>query len=298
MAVRKLESPPSSLELYARAGLGAIPGTGRLPFLPGGGGDVPDIELQLDDVAVDADRLAAYCKVCGFTMRDTLPPTYPHILAFPLHMALLTDSSFPFPAIGMVHISNRIRQVRPIGVDERLSLSVSASRLRPHPKGKTFSLITEARAGAETVWTAESVNLRRGGSGGDDEGGRRADTGPTIDLDALDVEAQWSLPGDLGRRYADVSGDRNPIHLYGLTAKAFGFPRQIAHGMWSKARALAQLEPRLPATFETEVAFKKPILLPAKVEFASSEAAGRVDFGIRDAHKATTHLVGTATPST
>ena len=50
---------------------------------------------------------------------------------------------------------------------------------------------------------------------------------------------EWRLPGDLGRRYAAVSGDRNPIHLYALTAKAFGFPRQIAHGMWSKARCLA-----------------------------------------------------------
>jgi hypothetical protein len=170
VGVKKLESPPSSLELYARAGLGAIPGTGRLPFLAGGGGEIPDLELRLDDVAVDPDRLAAYCRVCGFTVRETLPPTYPHILAFPLHMGLLTDSSFPFSAIGMVHVANRIRQVRPIGVEERLSLSVSASQLRPHPKGKTFALVTEARSGTDTVWTAESVNLRRGGGGGEDGG--------------------------------------------------------------------------------------------------------------------------------
>ena len=57
---------------------------------------------------------------------------------------------------------------------------------------------------------------------------------------------EWRLPGDLGRRYAAVSGDRNPIHLYPLTAKALGFPRQIAHGMWSLARCVAALENRLP----------------------------------------------------
>ena len=292
MAVRKLESPPSSLELYARAGVGAIPFTGKLPFLAGGGGEIPDLELQLDDVEVDADRLAPYCKVCGFTVREELPPTYPHILAFPLHMALLTDSSFPFPAIGMVHISNRVRQLRPIAVTERLSLRVSASQLRPHPKGKTFTLLTEARAGDEIVWTGEGVNLRRGGGG---DGERGAASGPDVDVTALPGEAQWDLPGDLGRRYADVSGDRNPIHLYGLTAKAFGFPRQIAHGMWSKARALAQLEGRVPDAFAVEIAFKKPILLPAKVEFAAVEGDGRIDFGIRDADKGTPHLAGTVT---
>ena len=56
----------------------------------------------------------------------------------------------------------------------------------------------------------------------------------------------WRLPADLGRRYAAVSGDHNPIHLYPLTAKAFGFPRQIAHGMWTKARCVAAMENRLP----------------------------------------------------
>jgi acyl dehydratase len=297
MTVRKLDSPPSSIGLYARAGLGAVPFTGRLPFLAGGGGEIPDLTLELDGITVDPDRLAAYCRVCGFTVRDTLPPTYPHILAFPLHMGLLTDSSFPFPAIGMVHISNRIRQVRPIGVEERLSLTVSASQLRPHPKGKTFALVTEARAGDETVWTAESVNLRRGGGSGEEGAKGGSVPGPEVDLSAMPAEAEWSLPGDLGRRYADVSGDRNPIHLYGLTAKAFGFPRQIAHGMWSKARSLAQLDSRLPATFEVDVAFKRPILLPGKVEFASASADGRVRFGIRDARDGTPHLAGTVSGS-
>lgn len=290
---KTLDSPPSSLEAYLRAGLGAIPGTGKLPFLAGGGGDIPDLELRLDEVEVDPERLAEYCRVCGFTVRDKLPVTYPHILAFPLHMALLTDARFPFPAIGLVHLENRIKQQRPIGTDEKLSLRVSASKLSPHPKGKTFALLTEVRVGDEVVWSSESVNLRRGKGGGDAEG---APAAAGVDVAELDAEAEWSLGGDLGRRYGGVSGDRNPIHLYGLTAKAFGFPRQIAHGMWSKARSLAQLDSRLPDAFEVEVAFKKPILLPAKVEFASRNADGAIEFGVRDARKGIPHLAGVAKP--
>ena len=83
----------------------------------------------------------------------------------------------------------------------------------------------------------------------------------------------WRLGGDLGRRYAAVSGDHNPIHLYALTAKALGFSRQIAHGMWSKARCVAALENRLPDAVTVDVAFKTPIFLPGTVAFASKVTA-------------------------
>ena len=87
--------------------------------------------------------------------------------------------------------------------------------------------------------------------------------------------AEWKLGGDLGRRYAAVSGDRNPIHMHALTAKPLGFPAAIAHGMWTKARCLAALEPRLPDSFTAEVAFRRPILLPGRVEFSSRPAGER-----------------------
>jgi hypothetical protein len=295
VSVRKLEGSPSSLAAYARAGLGAVPASGRLPFLAGGGGELPDLELELDGVEIDPARLADYCRVCGFTLRDSLPATYPQVLAFPLHMALLTDSSFPFPAIGLVHIANRIVQRRPIHVTEPLDLRVRAAKLEPHPKGRTFTLRTEARAGGEVIWEGESVNLRRGGGDGASDGERKRERdSPATEMRA---EAEWSLRGDFGRRYAAVSGDRNPIHLYGLTAKAFGFPRQIAHGMWTKARCVAALEPRLPPAFTVEVAFKRPILLPAKVEFATAEPGERTEFAVRDRRNGTPHLAGSVEPA-
>jgi acyl dehydratase len=289
---KALDSSPATLPLFVRAGLGAIPGTGKLPFLAGGGGPVPELELELADVAVDTDRLAEYAKVCGFRLRDAQPATYPHVLAFPLHMRLLTDPAFPFPAIGMVHIANRITQRRPIALREHLGLRVRATQPEPHPKGRTFKLITEARVGDELVWEGESTNLRRGG--GDEAAA--APKEPAADPAGLRDEAQWSLPGDLGRRYAGVAGDRNPIHLYGITAKAFGFPRQIAHGMWTKARCLAQLDSRLPDPFAVEVAFKRPILLPSKVKFATAADDGRIDFGVRSAKDDTPHLTGSVRP--
>jgi acyl dehydratase len=291
MPVRELDSAPGMLPMLARAGASAIPGASRLPFLAGGGREVPDLTLVLNDVEIDRDRLASYARVCGFALRDSVPATYPHILAFPLQMALMTDSSFPFPAIGLVHIYNEITQRRPLRLGETLSLRVWATPVEPHPRGRQFSLRSEVRVGEELVWEEVSTNLRRGGSGSPEDS-RAPEVASAAELPAV---ATWKLPGDLGRRYASVSGDRNPIHMHSLSARLFGFQSAIAHGMWTKARCLAALEPRLPGAFAVEAAFKRPILLPATVQFAEAASDGGVRFGVRDANKYTPHLDGELT---
>jgi len=300
MATRKLDSPPAILPLYARAAAPLIPGASLLPFVPGRGKDVPDLELELAGVAPDSEKVAAYARVCGFALRDTLPPTYPHVLAFPLHMAVMADSSFPFGAVGLVHVENRIVQHRPISIGEELKLRVRPTPLAPHPRGRTFGLLTEAWSGAEKTWESVSTMLRRGsGSAADRDGRQTAETkNAAADAPAaeLTASAEWRLGGDLGRRYGAVSGDRNPIHMHSLTAKPLGFPSAIAHGMWTKARCLAALESRLPDAFAVDVRFRKPILLPARVEFASAGDGDEIDFEVRDAKRGTPHLEGRVGP--
>lgn len=228
--------------------------------LPGRGSEMPDAVLSRE-LTVDADALAAYARLTGFALRDELPPTYPHVLAFGLHLELLAHA--PFSAVGVVHIANRITQYRPLRLGETLAVSARVSPLRPHRRGRQFDFVSEVRVDDELVWEDVSTNLKRGDG---DESVRDewsfAEVPPT---------ALWTLPDDLGRRYAAVSGDHNPIHLHGWSAKAFGFPRAIAHGMWTKARCLSSL--RLPDAFVTDVRFKKPILLPGRVTFG--EADGR-----------------------
>jgi acyl dehydratase len=295
MTTRELSSSPSMLAMFARAGAAMVPGASQLPFVAGGRSrEIPALTLTLSGVDVDRERLSAYDRVCGFSLRDTLPPTYPHMLAFPLHLALMTDGSFPFGAIGLVHVANSITQHRPVRAGEQLSIRVWATKLEPHPRGRQFSIRTEVSTGDEVVWEEVSTNLKRGG--GDGAEGERAGAARGRDADdELPATATWRLPGDLGRRYGAVSGDLNPIHIHPLTARLFGFPTAIAHGMWTKARCLAALESRLPDAFTAAVSFKRPILLPATVSFASAGAVaddGGIRFTVRDARKGTPHLDG------
>jgi acyl dehydratase len=298
---RKLASAPSVLPLYARAAVPLLPGASLLPFIPGGGGEIPDLRLELDGVVADPAAVAAYAKVCGFALRDHLPPTYPHVLAFPLHMTLMADGAFPFGAVGLVHIANRLTQHRRLGVDEELALRVQATHLAPHPKGQAFDLVTEVRVGRQIAWESTSTFLHRGKG---DPGAASGSKPIPIVGDEVAASAEWRLPGDLGRRYAAVSGDRNPIHLHSLTAKPLGFAAAIAHGMWTKARALAALESRLPDAFAADVRFRRPILLPARVEFATQDRQkrrvdiGEIDFTVRGhgEKRDNRHLDGRVTP--
>jgi len=182
---------------------------------------------------------------------------------------------------------------------------VRPTKLRPHPKGRTFTLETEVLAGGEAAWESVSTMLRRGRPSSDavDSAERKeVRSGGGADFEALPADvlasAEWRLGGDLGRRYAAVSGDRNPIHMHSLTARPLGFPAAIAHGMWTKARCLAALEPRLPDAFSVDVRFRKPILLPGRVEFASSiDEGGEILFAVRDARRQVPHLDGLVRPA-
>jgi len=271
-----------------KAALPAVPGLNQLPGVKKSGGTLPDLTLTTSGV-VDRNRVAAYNAVCGFATKDTAPVPYLHMLAFPLHMALMTDSSFPFVALGMVHLENSITQHRPVAYGEKVDLTLRAANLRPHARGKLFDMDVTATVGDELVWESTSSYLRMGK--GDKENGDRG----TAFNEVAPGGIPWKLPEDLGRKYGAVSGDRNPIHLYPITAKALGFPRHIAHGMWSKARCIAAIENRLPDAVRVEVGFKKPIFLPGTVTFGQQPSETGIDFSLSNPKNGDFHLLGRTT---
>lgn len=302
--VRVLERAPNLAVLYPKALLKR-----------GGGKELPATRLVLRDVRVDPERLADYARVCGFGLGSALPGTYPQVLAFPLAIALMSEREFPFSLPGIVHIGNTISRLRPIAPAEPLTFEVSAENLRPHRRGRQFDVITRTLVGDEQVWHSVATYLRRGSGGssadGTATGPDAADTG-SADADSGDAApvtseyvvnstdgpaptAVWRVPGSIGRAYAAASGDRNPIHLHPLTAKLFGFPRAIAHGMWVKAHCLAALGGRLPDAYTVDVRFAKPVLLPTTVEFGARATSGGWDLSV--ASKGRPHLTGRVEPT-
>ncbi|MDQ0599837.1 acyl dehydratase [Streptomyces canus] len=224
--------------------------------------EFPRTRLLLPALRVDLARLAAYERVCGFaTGDDALPVTYPHVLGFPLAMRLMSARDFPLPLLGLVHTSIAITQRRALAATAEHELTVYVDGLAPHRRGTEAGVVTEVRAGGEVVWESRSTYLARHGStfGGANSPAEKGASLPSV--------AEWRLAGDVGRRYASASGDRNPIHLHPLTARLFGFPRAIAHGMWTVARCLAAHG--VPRAALVRAEFRAPVLLPGAVTYAA-----------------------------
>ena len=238
-------------------------------------------------VEVEPKALAAFREVCALAPSPLLPPTWPHVLAFGLQMQLLTDKGFPFPLLGLIHLSNRIRLMRPMGNVSQLRIGVFVHNLQKHPKGATFEVVTQVDDMLGPLWEAESTLLCKGV----ELPGDVPETSAPAPV-ALSELTRWYAPADIGRKYARVSGDYNPIHLSAASARLFGLPSAIAHGLWIKARALAALNSHLPAAnVEISVAFKKPLRLPSEVILLSSEAGSSGDFQV-NGHDGLVHLIG------
>ena len=271
-----LHSPDSRASLYLRAiGKRKITGT-----------TLPTRGLR-SMLRVDRDNLAAYRKLCHFTDDGRLPGTYPHVMAFNLQLQLLTAHDFPFPLLGLVHLDNDIRVHRPLGGIDSLRFTVRADNLRPHAKGGTFELITEAQDGLGLLWSETSRMLVRGlrldGT---------ASEAPEEEQAELAELTRWYADTDIGRRYAKVCGDYNPIHLSGASARLFGFPSAIAHGMWTQAMALAALRSHLPTSgYAFESGFRKPVRLPSEVILKASTTGteGRLQL---EGHEGLVHMAG------
>jgi acyl dehydratase len=222
----------------------------------------PRTRLVLPGPRVDTVRLAAYERVCGFpTGKDALPVTYPHVLGFPLAMRLMSGPDFPLPLLGLVHTSIRITRHRATEATGAYELTVYVDALAPHRRGTQAAVVTELRDGGDVVWESRSTYLARHRTAG--QPARDGEEGH----EPLPAVEEWRLSGDVGRRYGAASGDRNPIHLHPLTARLFGFPRAIAHGMWTVARCLAAHG--TPDAAEVRADFRAPVLLPGTVTYAA-----------------------------
>ncbi len=275
--VENLSEAPSLATTFAKA---VVTGFRKDSTAP-----LPDTTLQLD-VMVDRGHLATYQQICGWGVGDVLPHTYPHVLGFPLQATLMARTEFPLPLAGLVHVENAITVHRRLTADDELVIAVHAEDLRPHPKGTVVDLVTEVDSAGERVWEGRSTYLARGRSNPDAVGS----SPPAMPTGS--PAARWRLPDDLGRTYGSVSGDINPIHLYALTAKAMGFPRAIAHGMWTYARTLAALGPGVDGPSSSHVWFRKPVLLPGAVELVVERLDGGFTAGLRSAKKSEIeHLV-------
>jgi len=237
----------------------------KKPYVAPAGTVIEPIELEARRVKLSAAHLRRYCDICGVPSGAALPPAYLHAVAMPMHMQLFIARGFPVKVLGLIHLRNTIRVYRGIDTRAPLRLSVHFDTQRLTEAGQEYDFTTRYERDGELVWEEISTMFARGNAPPKTEGGKR----PSIERShhpETGTETQTlEIPVNTGWRYAQVSGDFNPIHLTARTAAMFGFKQAVAHGMWSLGRCLGAAAAHLPAEgIQVDTQFKLPVYLPSQ----------------------------------
>ena len=244
--------------------------------------------FERKDVRINPNELEEYRRQCGFQKSRYLPMTYPFLLAFPLQSDLFLSDAYPYAVMGLVHIRNIITQHKQISVDASIDMDCTLIGPEKVYHGELFTFYTRMFVEGELAWECRTVLLKRG------KKNPELEKSATLDIvEDPQRTVDWEVPALTGVKYALLGRDINPIHLLPFTARAFGFKRPIAHGMWAKARAMASIEPHLkgrPA--EVTVDFKLPIFLPGRAELGFNVLPEGVDFGLTDPEEGKPYLAG------
>lgn len=279
-----MSGQPSGLLNMARAAAGALPFVKR----PAG---LPTRTVSVEGLRIDPANVAEYASVTGLRFDNDVPLTYPFALTFPAMMSLITGFDFPFAAMGSVHLENTITRYRPIAVTDVVDVDVRAENLREHRRGLLVDAVTDVRVGNDLAWHNVATFLHQQRTSLSDEPKPEPGKQPKLPP----PNAILTITPSQIRRYASVGGDHNPIHTSSVGAKLFGFPTVIAHGMFSAAAVLANVEGQLPDAVTYSVRFGKPVILPAKAGLYVERTSAGWDLALRNPSKGYPHLTATIT---
>jgi len=293
----RFESKPSN----ARALLGSL--LARRPAQAPA--DALNVHFQAvwNGAQADPAALAGYRAVCELPAGPTLPLLYLHAMAMPLHMAILSHPAFPLRLLGLVHWTNTIESLRPVAHDAVLAMECTLDGIAATDRGQSFSLHTTVRVGGvdgDVVWREVSTFLsplaksKSGKSAAAAQASKARATSGIPEPDWGTAVAQWCVAANAGRRFAKPSGDWNPIHISAFTARLFGYPRAIAHGLFSAARCLALLEKTLPPgqPLMLDLRFKRPLLIPGTVALHTAKESNSTRFVLKVQPTGEPHIEG------
>jgi acyl dehydratase len=244
---------------------------------------LPAIKATWTGAQADQKALTDYLATLNLAQSPNLPILYPHVMAGSMHMNMLSHKTFPIRLLGSVHLKNRITQYQAIPVNAVMDLHSEIASYRLVEKGLEFDFTTVAKINGETVWDEVSIYFQAGRFGGKTKPSEEK----SFELDKLaDAEKTngWKVPNNRGKKYAKITGDYNPIHMSPLTAKLFGFKRDIAHGFGVLAEAIeysAAIEQAggTEKQLQVDVVFKGPIYLNSDVHLRQNaqQNASRFD---------------------
>ncbi|MCW8107380.1 MaoC/PaaZ C-terminal domain-containing protein [Alteromonas ponticola] len=244
------------------------------------------------NLIIDPIHYQSYCALVDWDEKNSLHPLYSQMMSLGLQMQCLADKRNPFPLLGLVHISNDVWQSMHLDRHLLLSLHAKLGELKAHPKGWVIDVIIEGHQQGTCVYRADASYLMRIHAPHVAKGTQKQQKGRQVFWETYQHAAHVHIPDNIGRKYARISNDYNPIHLFTITAKLFGFKQAIAHGMWSLAKCYSLLETDKHETknIHLNADFLKPVLLPAECVLMKNSGETETQFVLLNSETSEPHI--------
>ena len=191
---------------------------------------------------IDAERARAYAAATNdanpaYLSGTYAPPVFAVVPTWDAMMVALHDVVPASDQVAMLHAEQDMHFFAPLVPGRPLVTFAEAYSLRSGRMGTRFTMrvVSSDDAGTPVVEQFATMLIRGVDSGGDGGPPPPSHTFPAEAKDAKLVDVVAPVDGDQALRYAEASGDANPIHVDDAAAKAVGLPGVILHGMCTMA---------------------------------------------------------------
>jgi acyl dehydratase len=162
------------------------------------------------------------------------PPVFPIVPAGQAFASALFDPELQVNFLRLVHGSEEHIFHKPLRAGDTLTFATEVESIEQKESGETLTLKADlVNQDGDVAVEVRGIMFIRGKGGG---GAKPAASGET-DRGATAYEESTKIDDDQTVRYAEASGDHNPIHVDENTAKMAGLPGIIVHGMCTMAIA-------------------------------------------------------------
>ena len=191
---------------------------------------------------VTADRIEAFARATNDDNERYLAgedsvggPVFPIVSAFDSYMEAAMDQELGADLLRLVHGSEEHVLHKPLRPGDVLTVTPVLESIESKESGETFTVaVVQTDSGGDVVAETRCTMFIRGtGSRKAAVAGARA----SEEEHEILYEETTAVDEDQPKRYAEASGDHNPIHLDEATAKMAGLPGVILHGMCTMAIA-------------------------------------------------------------
>ncbi|MCE7736769.1 MAG: hypothetical protein GPJ54_17940 [Candidatus Heimdallarchaeota archaeon] len=233
-----------------------------------------DLTHTFPAVLIDTKLLEQYRAFFDFT--EDLPFSYLYILAQRAQVALMLDKRFTISIPGMIHINNKLTQHEVVNPELPIEIKISIT-VESKLEGSLYpnSEVLYYQDGNKVATCNSGYLVKRKSKSKSKTSKKPKDV--IQKLSSVTHSVPWELTKSLGKKYSNVSGDKNPIHSSKLFAKFLGFKRPIIHGWCSVSQVIKDASQFNNNVREVKVNFNKPIFLPSTVQIDFDETDAEIN---------------------